>query len=359
MSEDKKRKSKTDKAKRRFGRSWSALVFVAAATIVGGLAWKAGLWISRSADAQLAAIDAARAIPESEDAGVAYRKLTKNHLPIPYAPRVVDRRALTLTVKKPWLRKDYPKLAAWLDEHQDLISKLLDISRMEECRLTISDRREMSYSSNPIGYMCGWTYMLVRSANNDVAEGRIDAAIEKYACVLQMGVYLCQQPILHYYNKGVANESLALDVMKELISEAELTERQLTVIEAALPSAENNWKKHSGTRAKVQGLLGRRGRPKLTDWRRYWEYRKRMSKMDDNSLERTRNLHLHALANRRSAHILIALRRFKNKTGHWPQSLHRIEPLLSTETLTDPRDNAPFVYELTGEDFRLGSRGAN
>ena len=36
MSEDKKRDEETDKTKRRFGRLRSALVFVAAVTIVGG-----------------------------------------------------------------------------------------------------------------------------------------------------------------------------------------------------------------------------------------------------------------------------------------------------------------------------------
>jgi len=114
---------------------------------------------------------------------------------------------------------------------------------------------------------------------------------------------------------------------------------------------------------KVQSLFERKGRPGLRDWRRYWEYRKLTSKADTDSLERTRNLHLYTLANRRKTHILIALRRFKNKTGNWPQSLDRIEPPLRKETLTDPRDNTSFVYafvyELTGEDFKLHSKGAN
>jgi len=57
-------------------------------------------------------------------------------------------------------------------------------------------------------------------------------------------------------------------------------------------------------------------------------------------------------------YILIALRRYKNKTGLWPQNLDRIKPSLSKETLTDPVNNKLFIYELTGEDFTLSDRGA-
>jgi len=182
MSEDKKRKRKIDKAKRRIGRVWSASIILAAVAIIFCLV-KISLWNSRSAYDQLTAINAARAIPESEDAGVAYCKLAEDNLPLPADPPVVDRQTLSLTREKPWSSKDYPKLAAWLDERQDLISKLLDISRMEKCRLAIpSERQQEHYFTNPVRQMRGWVSLLVRSANMDAGEGRIDAAIEKYAC---------------------------------------------------------------------------------------------------------------------------------------------------------------------------------
>lgn len=349
MSEGKKRKRKTDKAKRRIGRFWSASIILTAVAIICCLLWKISLWNSRSVEAQLAAINADRAIPESENAGVAYCKLAGEYLPLPQYPPVVDKQALILTVKKPWSSNDYPKLAAWLDERQDLISKLLDISKMEKCRLAIpSDRQQASYFTNPVRHMRGWASLFVRSANMDAGEGRIDAAIEKYTCILRMGSHLRQQPVLSYYNNGVAKEALALDALKQFITQAELTEKQLTAIEAALLPAENTWKQHSRIMVKVQRLFERKGRPRLTDWRRYWEYRKATSKSDDHLLDVTDSFNLRTLTNRRRMYILIALRRYKNKTGHWPQSLDQIKPPLSKETLTDPRDNTPFVYELTG-----------
>lgn len=362
MSEDKKRAGETDKDRRRLGRFWFAIFVVAPVIIVGGLAWRAILLHFRSVDAQLAAIEAAQAIPESENAGAAYIKLAGEYMPLPHYPPVVDNKTLVLTAKEPWLSKDYPKLAAWLDERHDLTSKLIDISRMEQCRLPIpSDRRQMSHFSNPIRHMRGWAYLLVRSANHDAAEGRLDAAIEKYACVLRMGSHLYQQPVLSYYNNGVAKESLALDLLNEFITRNGLTEEQLTAIEAVLLPPENTWKRDSRQAVKTQELIQRKERPKLTltGWRSYWEYRKATGKSDDYLLDVTDKFHVRTLASRRIVHIQVALRRFRNRTGHWPRSLAQIEPPLSKETLTDPRSNTPFVYELEGENFKLHSKEAD
>jgi len=83
MSEGKKRDRKTDEAKCRFGRFWSTFAAVA---IICCLVWKIILWNCRSADDQLAAINADRVITEYEDAGVAYRKLAEDYLPLPMDP---------------------------------------------------------------------------------------------------------------------------------------------------------------------------------------------------------------------------------------------------------------------------------
>jgi len=357
MSEDKKRDRKADEAKRRFGRFWSTFAVVA---IICFLVWKIILWNCRSPDEQLAAIEASLAIPDSENTGVTYIKLASEYLPLPEYPPVADKQVLILTREEPWNSNDYPKLAAWLDERQDLITKLLDISKMEKCRLPIpSDRQNMSNFTNPVRHMHGWVILLVRSANMDAGEGRIDAAIEKYACVMHMGSHLRQQPVPTYYNNGVAKESLALRSLEKLITQTELTEKQLAAIEAVLLPPRNQWKQDSRILFKVKRLLQNkeRRRFRIIDWRRYWEHWKAINKYDDYSLDVTHRFHLYTLANRRRMYILIALRHYKNKTEHWPQSLDRIEPPLSKETFIDPNDNTTFVYELTGEDFTLSSRG--
>lgn len=368
MSEDKKRDIKTDEAKDRFGRYGLAL-FAAAGVLILCLAWKMGLLNFRSADDKLAAINAARAIPESEDAGVAYRKLAEDYLHHQVYSPALNRQNDSLTITKPWSSKEYPQLAVWLDEWQDLISRLLDISKMEKCRLPMISGRQQGALNNPIRQIGGWVSLL-GAANLDAGEGRINAAIEKYACVLQMGSHLRQQPVVSYYRDGVATELLALIRMEELITQTEPTEMQLSAIEAALLPAGNKWKQHSKILVKVQRLFEQRlfeqkqrRRPRITDWRRYWEYWKATSKStaasksDDHLLHDTYRYHLFTLANRRRTYILIALKRFRNKTGHWPRSLEKIEPPLSREILTDPVNNKLFFYELKGGDFTLSDRG--
>jgi len=363
MSEDKKRDRKSDEAKRRFGRFWFISAIVA---ITCCLVWKIIVWNCRSPDEQLAAIEASLAIPDSENTGVAYTKLASEYLPLPEYPSVADKQTLILTREQPWHRNDYPKLAAWLDERQDLISKLLEISRIEKCRLPIpSDKYKMSYFTNPVRQMHGWTYLLIQSGNMDAGEDRIDTAIEKYTCVLQIGSHLRQQPVVYYYELGVATELLGLIGMEEFITQNELTEMQLTAIEMALLPAENKWKQHSRTMVKIHRIFERRRlesrrRPRITDWRRYWEYWKETSKSDDPPLlHETHRYHLFTLTNRRRMYIMVALRRYKNERSHWPQTLDSIKPLVAEEVLTDPHNNSPFVYKLTDDGFILYSKGKN
>lgn len=357
MSEDEKGDRESSKAKCRLGRYWFGVFVLAPVVIVGGLAWRAMLLSFRSVDGQLAAIEAARAIPESENAGAEYIKLAGEYLPLPQYPRVVDNKALVLTTKEPWLSGDYPKLAAWIDERQDLISKLLDISKMEECLLPIPlDNRQTSSFNNPMRHLHGWTYLLIRSANMDITEGRIDAAIEKYASILKIGTHLRQQPTLSTYYSGSVTHYPALDLVRRLVTRKALTEEQLTAIEAAVLPDEDNWEAHLKLTLRVQALLERQKRPRITDWRRYWDYRRRTSRAHAEALERVGKSRLNVLADKREICILIALRRYRSKTGYWPQSLDLIEPQLSKKTLTDPRSNKPFVYEVTGENFRLGSK---
>ncbi len=74
MSEDKKRKRKTDKAKHHLRHLWAASLVVFIVAIVCCFIWQKCLWNVRSIDEQLAAIEAARAIPDPENAAVYYTR---------------------------------------------------------------------------------------------------------------------------------------------------------------------------------------------------------------------------------------------------------------------------------------------
>lgn len=56
---------------------------------------------------------------------------------------------------------------------------------------------------------------------------------------------------------------------------------------------------------------------------------------------------------------MIALRRYKNKTGHWPENLEQVESFAPAEIFIDPINGGSFVYKLAEENFTLYSKGKN
>jgi len=92
------------------------------------------------------------------------------------------------------------------------------------------------------------------------------------------------------------------------------------------------------------------------DWRRDIEH-------SVHTLEETlHNMHyayLLVTSDKRGSRIMVALRRYKNKTGHWPESLDEVRDLAPEEIFIDPLNNGSFVYKLSDENFTLYSKGKN
>jgi hypothetical protein len=74
---------------------------------------------------------------------------------------------------------------------------------------------------------------------------------------------------------------------------------------------------------------------------------------------RIHDTYLRLYADRRGNQIIIALRRFKNKHGRWPESLDDIKNLAPAEIFVDPINGGSFVYKLTDDNFTLYSKGKN
>jgi hypothetical protein len=73
----------------------------------------------------------------------------------------------------------------------------------------------------------------------------------------------------------------------------------------------------------------------------------------------TYHTYLRTLALQRGSRLIVALRRYKNKSGNWPQSLDDIKPLALEEIFVDPINGGSFIYKLTDENFTLYSKGEN
>jgi hypothetical protein len=64
-------------------------------------------------------------------------------------------------------------------------------------------------------------------------------------------------------------------------------------------------------------------------------------------------------ADKRGSRIMVALRRYKNANGRWPEGLDDVRALASEEVFIDPVNNSAFVYKLTDDGFTLYSKGKN
>lgn len=70
-------------------------------------------------------------------------------------------------------------------------------------------------------------------------------------------------------------------------------------------------------------------------------------------------IYVRAISRQRASRLIIALRRYKNKNGQWPETLDQIKSSAPGEIFVDPINGGSFVYKLTEENFALYSKGKN
>jgi hypothetical protein len=88
-------------------------------------------------------------------------------------------------------------------------------------------------------------------------------------------------------------------------------------------------------------------------------YAKIMAQTGAPNYRQLHRLYLRIGADKRGTLLLAALKRYKNKTGSWPDNLSQVEQLTTKENLIDPLSNGPFIYKLDKDGFLLYSIGLN
>ena len=355
MIQQKAKKKKSESGQRMRKRFWYVAIVILIVAIGCCFLLKTGLLDFQTIDEQLAAIEAARAIPDAENAAIIYNQLLENYDKSPLSLDFVDEDIDYMTLREPWSSKDYPELAEWLEDRQDIISTLLEASEKEKCRFPINtDIQQMPGQTEYRSAIRGWAFLLVRAANNDIAEGRIDAGIQKCSCLVQMGEHLCQQPVLIDYLVGIAVEALALGSVKTFILEDDVSGKHLKTIEAVIPQTRDNWSEVSSKIIEFETLYERKNLSLFYRLKFAWQ-----GMRTEDTVDRIQEHYLQQLANCRGSRILIALRRYRNKNGQWPPTLDGIKNLVPEEILVDPINGGSFVYRLAEENFTLYSKGEN
>jgi hypothetical protein len=77
------------------------------------------------------------------------------------------------------------------------------------------------------------------------------------------------------------------------------------------------------------------------------------------SVSPVHELYLRSAAIARGTRVVVTLRRYKNKDGHWPESLDEVKSLAPAEVFVDPINGFSFVYKRTDHEFTIYSKGKN
>lgn len=320
----------------------------------------------KTVDEQFAAIEAARAIPKAENAAVIYNELLADSNAtslLDYRPQFFDDQMWDHALKEPWLSTDYPQLDAWIRQHQYILEKIHEATQFEQCRFPIIiDLQQMGPQMERAAAMRQWAFFLSFAANNDLAENRIEAAITKWRCILKMGNHHRQQPDLISHLVAPAVDRIAFVPLARFIVEGDATETYLQKIEAIPLPVTDNWTKIFEETRLVEDMTTQKLKEQFNLFGHVqynlisWRMRGIMKGPD---LDKINELYLRHITTARGIYILIALRRHKNKTGQWPESLEQIKDLVSQDILIDPQNNGPFVYKLTENGLTLYSIGFN
>ena len=443
-------------------------------------------WRPYTFDKELAAIEAARSIPDSENAATIYNELLlddrkyeeppedeiiaelkeKGEISVSlddvnewlanrsystFYPEFWNEELEDLTRYEPWKSQEYPQVVVWLKERKYIIEKLLEASKLEKCRFPIAaDPWSLGQSTKQLAPMRRWAMLLIRATNNDLGDERNNQAIEKNLAILQMAKHQYQHPMTVDLLVAMAIEAFATKQFNKFVVTSNATEEYLSVIEKALVEIEHDWgsdwpnildieKLHSkntfcmlayqiNPKGKIRLSRGLTGvfktqfpedMPPPTYWHRkltkactilVWFFvpstPQKAAKIIEESVEKyyamadsdfdwkkesrefpitslfrfkfnyrfmvqslanmleepyykIHDLYLRTMAEQRGSQLIIALRRYKNKNGNWPESLEDIKSIAPEEVFVDPFNNGSFVYKLTDDSFKLYSKGKN
>jgi len=323
-----------------------AIVLLVGLAVVG-IFWGAGRWREKSAEHRLAAIYAAHALSAEENAATIYYQL------LAADPQVL------LPAPAPGMPQDRSIAPAPVFSEEERITMLLDAAKRPRCYFpalcdSAARAEAMGWTRSTAiarnGTMGRWAQSVLAAAFDDLEQGRLDAARQKLRCVAQMADHLRQQPAALDFVTAGTIESLFLPALAEFIVERDATDKHLAMIEEILPSLADDWEAASAEMRQVETML---------DARSAWERLRFLinGRSPQEVLEQCAQTYREKVCERRGVRILIELRRYKNRSGGWPETLDEIRAQLPPEALADPLGSGELVYELEPGGFRLYSMG--
>ncbi|MEN6429212.1 MAG: hypothetical protein ABFE13_28020 [Phycisphaerales bacterium] len=200
-----------------------------------------GDWRPYRFDDELAAIEAKRAVPDAENAAHRYESLFAD-MDLTEEPNFISNGDIFRDEikKRPWERADYPQVSAWLDSHSELTDELMAIGEMGKCRWPVQADRFDEYTV-PCDKLRHCVLLLMAAGNQDLGEGRVTEALEKYLCAVRIGNHVHQQPSEVDLVAGLSYERGGLEMLRYVLVQSDLLDEQIGRIADCLPPAADLW----------------------------------------------------------------------------------------------------------------------
>lgn len=200
-----------------------------------------GDWRPYRFDDVLAAVEAGRAVPDAENAASRYEAAFASADMDDEPNFVFQGSSLRVEIgEHPWKREDHPRVSEWLESQSKLIDELLAIGGMEKCRWPVQADRYDEYTVPRDGLRRS-VLLLAAGGNRDLGEGRIQEALSKCLCILAIASHYRQQPSELDSVGAFACERVAMRMLRLMLVQNDLSDRDVERIAAQLPSAVDLW----------------------------------------------------------------------------------------------------------------------
>lgn len=178
---------------------WLAIAFIAFALIFWIFLPEKGKWMPYRINLQkeLNKLNRQFALPTHQNAATQYRQLIQKEKLIPHQKPPVPTKRYHQTLGAPWKSSQFPELADWIRKQNKTISALNNASKIEKCYYKIRAKHFAPYPQSLPDHTKShkrWFALLTCAANNDLAENKIDNALQKQIALLKIANHLRQQP---------------------------------------------------------------------------------------------------------------------------------------------------------------------
>jgi hypothetical protein len=184
---------------------------------------------------------AARHIPDKSNAAVQYEDLFARHEEDLFA-YPMDQETDVATYLEPWDEAGRPKLTRWLKTLEPDIAALMNIAQMPDCRFAPPvDMAILQQQFKRLNTTKVFVREMLRSANQDLFQGRADAAMARQLTVLRMARHLWRQETLLDQAAGYFLERMARRAMGRFVMDYATDANTLQTIEEAWIGADSGW----------------------------------------------------------------------------------------------------------------------